>query len=483
MKRSLITRIGTGTLAFLMVASLSYAPLSVSRAHAQLATFESNPAVVGGVFATSLSTGSSELIERALNAIAWTVAKTAIQSMTKSIVTWINGGFDGSPAFVTDLNRNLRQLGDGVAQGFLTQLANDQAVHSPFIDQVVTNVGAGYYLYSSRDSLAQQLRYTLNQSTEDDAAFLAGDFDKGGWNGWFSSFMNPANNPYGAQMIASQALASQLSASANQRVTELGWGSGFLSWRGDCRTPITVTGAQNLDDSEKCLDYEIQTPGSVIENTLIPQLNSPLHQLELADSINEIVGALAQQLVSQVVGGTGLRGTSQPSQGGGSSALSQATSASQYDAVSATLSAGFIQSVTSTRTQVATYKANWQKIRDAASRARSVCSTSDTRSEIDDIIARADAAIAKATSADASLASIIATANSATNAAGGNRASLLAQVSSDYQTLLAGSTLPSSAETAEASVESRDSGTNVPTSLYTRMTVLAQNNCRVDSAD
>ena len=53
--------------------------------------------------------------KQVVDAIAWTVAKTAVQSLTQSIVNWINSGFEGSPAFVTDLENNLGNLSDAVA--------------------------------------------------------------------------------------------------------------------------------------------------------------------------------------------------------------------------------------------------------------------------------------------------------------------------------------------------------------------------------
>ncbi len=482
------------------------------RAQAQMIVNDPPATAILAGIATAAGTSAAEavdqgLISKALAAIAWTVAKVAIQTMTKSIVNWINGGFEGSPAFETDLNNSLRKLGDGVAQGFLTQLAKDQAVHSPFIDSLVTNVGTAYYLYSGKDALREQLRYTLNKSAADDKAFLAGDFSQGGWNAWFSAFMNPANNPYGAQMIASQALATQVSAAANQRVAELGWGSGFLSWRGDCidkgqntggnsgkngssagaagnvgvgvgkntggstgATAAAAGNAQSLSDREKCSEYEVKTPGSVIEGTLIPNINSPLHQLELADNINEIVGALAQQLVSKVLGGGGLSGVSKPSQGGGRSTLDAASDPAQFSSTVTNLSGGFNQNVANSRAQVETFKSSWQKIADAATEAKKVCSSQST--EIQAVLDKATKAIARADTATAALDSIK-DKSDLIDPEVNVEATKLTTITNSYLQLLSSGTLPSAEEYAEAARESQNTGSADPGSLYTQMTRLS----------
>lgn len=493
-----------------------YLPMRAPRVEAQLATVEANPVLLGNILVTSIAAVDQTLISKVLNGLAWTVAKVAIQTMTKSVVNWINGGFEGSPAFETDLNTSLRRLGDGVAQGFLTQLANEAAIRSPFSDQLITNVGAAYYLYSGRDALATRLRYTLDQSASDDKAFLAGDFSKGGWNAWFSAFQNPANNPFGAQMIASQELSNRISAAAVQRTQELGWGSGFLSWKGDCidkpnTSAHTGSGGNNtgtgstaqgsvssqgtvgtgstntagglsaaeraalapsapsthsLSDAEGCLEHEIQTPGSVIEGTLIPNINSPLHQLELADSINEIIGALAQQLVSKVIGGGGLRGVSRPSQGGGASALSQATDASQYSGNVNSLRGGFDQGVANSRAQTESYRASWQKIADAAAAAKAACGGNS--STIQAVLDKSAKALARAAEALAALDQIRGR-SEALNTESDDPAVALTGITNSYLELLSNGTLPSAEELNEAARESQ----NTAGSLYSQMNQLS----------
>ncbi len=475
--RTFLSRAVAGFLAVSIIAIGLYAPVTAPKAHAQIVTVEANPVMLANIFATSIATFDQTFISKVLNGLAWTVAKAAIQSMTKSIVNWINSGFNGSPAFETDMKESLLRLGDGVAQNFLTQLANESAVHSPFMDNLITNVGAGYYLYTGRDALKTRLRYTLAESAADDKAFLAGDFQQGGWNAWFSAFMEPANNPYGAQMIASQELASAISNKATAYTQELGWGSGFLSWKGDCIKDSDGTTAVALAQIDKCQDYAIKTPGSVIEQTLIPNLNSPLHQLEIADSINEIVGALAQQLVSKVLGGGGLGGVSQPTQGGGRSYLDQSTDSSQTN--SSSLSSGFAQSITSSKSQVEGYRFNWQALSAAANGAKDACRNDavlladPVQKTIDDALV----AERKAASALSALTTLSAKIDATSNTTSSSATSLAA-ISNEYSALLSEGVIPTTDEIVYATNQRQDTGTESPASLYTQLTYLASHSCK-----
>ena len=87
----------------------------------------------------AVNSAAEYTLEYVLDGLAWEVANLAIQSMTKSIVNWINSGFEGSPAFVTDLRTNLRGVGDAVAARFFEELANQEIATTPFQDKVLVD--------------------------------------------------------------------------------------------------------------------------------------------------------------------------------------------------------------------------------------------------------------------------------------------------------------------------------------------------------
>lgn len=462
------SRIGSALLSILFVALVSFGPVipgTIRHAHALGAdlSFEVNPAVVGGIV-------TQTTISQVLNGIAWTVAKTAIQSLTRSTVNWINSGFDGSPAFITDLNQNLQSLSDAVADDFFSALERNVGVdvRSPFQDQITQLLRDNYYRSTAGFYGGG---YNLNSYSDNPDAFLNGQFGYGGFDAWFATLSNDQNNPLGAYHALQGQLYSSVENARVNRLNELNWGNGFLSWRGDCTAAEHADGTINggsdpvsLGKTDKCLQYDIKTPGSVIESTLGITATSPLRQLELADSINEIVGALATQLVGQMLGGNGLSGVSQPSAGGGTSSLTRATDPSQYLANGSSLATAFIQTVATAQSDTSTYQSNWQKIQTAAQQ----CNNGETLAET--TLTTANAALAKAATATSALTSISAKITAAQSST--NSASSLNTISSEYQSLISSGTLLSYQDISNAQTQASDTNNGDSESLYQQLTQL-----------
>jgi hypothetical protein len=431
-----------------------------------------------------------------LNPLAWTVAKTAIQSLTKSTVNWINSGFDGSPAYVTDLNQNLRSLGDKVANDFFASLEDNTGVNvrTPFQDQVTQAVRNSYY----RSTGSFSRNYNLNAHSSDPNAFISGDFTKGGFDAWFAVALNDDNNPIGSIFKTKSDLMGQVEAFHQNRLRELQWGNGFLSWRGDCAVTQNQQAAANdamnapvepaansvpLSQEDKCAAYNIETPGSVLEHQLNITADSPLKQLELADSFNEIVAALMTQMVSKVLGGTGLAGISHPSSGGGSSFATQATDPTQYNNTAATIVGGFVNQVSTSIKDVTTFKQNWSSILAAAQAAQSSLNTcgdpdSQISTTVQPVIDRANTAIKRADDSLTELAAIQASsANASSTPAGIDPTAAVSNTTDRYAALLSSGTLPTASEIAEAKSEAENTSASSPLPLIVQMNQLAATSC------
>lgn len=451
------------------------------------------------VATTKIAADSStqSLVTCMLNGLAWQVAKTTIQSITRSTVNWINSGFQGSPAFITDLQTNLNVLSDTVANNFFLAL-NQQTVAatgfnltSPFQDQITAKLRENYY--KATGSLLGLNQYDLQEHSADPRAFINGDFSQGGFNAFFSAALNPANNPFGAYMLASNALSNQIDAAQKQRQNEYIAGNGFGSWRGNCTNGQSQQAA-NLNSAVSQTNYLLQasgqtpslsqvdssygcpikTPGSVIESQLENNLGSGIRQLELADSINEIVGALMGQLVNQVLGPNGLSGTSQPSAGGGASYINQATNASANNQ-SSSLTQGLIQTIANDLTTLTTYRDAWQKILDAANAAQTTCGVRDN---ITTVITQASAGVSRANTAIQSETSIQTSLQTAMTSTAADASTKLALAVNQYQSFLGASTTPSYADEAFATAQSTDTSNDsaATPSLYTQM-VTTKSSC------
>lgn len=320
----------------------------------------------------AINISADHLKKFVLDGLARAVAQRIIQRLTKSIVAWINSGFNGNPSFVTDPKGFFVDVADQVAGDFLTAGGLD-FLCSPFKLQLKLSL---INQYSQRRSGPPQCTLSGALSNiQNFQGFMSGNFYAGGWPGWISLTQEPQNNPYGAMLIADAQLGIQIQSKQKIEEKKLDWGRGFLSM-GGCQiegvefkdkngnvfyrkkgdkgkdiydkggnkfTP-TDTGeylnslsgdleGRPIDDvndnsgtptgNNKCLkDSGIQTPGSIIQDQLNQVLPSQLRSLEVADEINEIVGALINQMLNQIFGGIGgLLGASKSNDGSGKSFL------------------------------------------------------------------------------------------------------------------------------------------------------------------
>lgn len=409
-----------------------------------------------------------------LDAIAWQVGKIAIQSMTKSMVNWINSGFNGSPAFVTDLEGHLLKVSDAVAGSFLNQLLTNPALKSPFQSTVAKDVAALYYLSTSRNGFFTQSAYSLNRVTPNDAAFLAGNFNKGGIPAWFSAVSHPQNNPYGARMLAEAVLGAKTGNARQVALTQLGWGQGFLSWCGsdsgsDSSSGATDTGSGAIESvvvtPEVCIGSDgkpgrIQTPGSVIQGQINHTLGLSGDTLVTADEFNEIIGALMSQLVNQVVGGVGLSGVSSVSSGG-KGYIDRAADPSQT--TQNPKASALEQSIVAEMDKLTGYQADWQALQSAAQSAQAKapgCAFAGN------VLTASNAALVKANAALATLQTIE---NRIASATASNSPAAIQKIDDDFGAFLADPATPSATDITYARTQADGSdGT-----LYTKLTQTA----------
>lgn len=223
--------------------------------------------------------------EFVLDTIAWNLAKKALQQVQRSTLEWINSGFQGDPAFVTDLEGFLLDIADEVAGDYIygSELA---FLCEPF------SLDVRFALELSMAAQEHEVQCTLSGSIENVDNFLNGDFLAGGLPGWFSLTTNPSNNFYGGYGEAQLALNSAIARKQNQEQAQITWGRGFR-FTEECFA-VGETG------EEECL---VNLPGKVIADAVNFELSVPGRTLIEADEINEIVSALFTQLTSQALSG------------------------------------------------------------------------------------------------------------------------------------------------------------------------------------
>jgi hypothetical protein len=226
------------------------------------------------------------------------LAKIVLHNMTAEIVNWINSGFQGSPAFVTDLGQFLLDSADQAAGQFIYDDPDLSFLCSPFQLDVKIALAVSYQ-ESTYDSFAS---CTLSDVTDNIEGFLSGSFSEGGWQSWFEVTQNPINTPTGAYLEAEGEMYARIVDAQGNTIKELDWGGGFLSFK-VCDETAAATGAQ-----QNCT---ITTPGQTIADQINTTLGAGQDELIAADEINEIIAALFAQLAKQAITGVnGLLGVS-----------------------------------------------------------------------------------------------------------------------------------------------------------------------------
>jgi len=243
--------------------------------------------------------------ERTLDSIWMLMAKTTIRQITTSTVNWINNGFQGGPAYVTDVRGFLLDLADAQTANFIEGTALE-LLCSPWrmdIKIALSLPSAGF---------REDVRCTLSDIVANIDDFINGDFSQGGWAGWIE--LTTQNNPYRDYLTSASELNARIEQAQGEEMKLLDWGNGFLSYKKCEEGPRPTTQGGGPGAPVNC---KIVTPGSVIESQLANVLGSGVRQLELADEFNEIVNALMSQLIVRVFNSAnnGLRGLSEESRG------------------------------------------------------------------------------------------------------------------------------------------------------------------------
>lgn len=244
-------------------------------------------------------------LDNVVDGIAWALAKNVLSEMTSSIVNWVNSGFKGSPAFITDM------------KGFLTDVADKQA------GQYLQDLGGAFSFICSpfkldvRLALAISLDQQRNHGTTPGTCTLSGalaNIDRfidgsdafvsgGGWNNWFDITTQPSQyTPYGNLVTAQAEVSARIVNARGEELKLLEFGEGFLS----SKICEDVSGAGGTRES--CV---ISTPGKVINEALTFQTSAGPRSLIEADEINEIISAVFAQLTQKAItGAKGLLGLS-----------------------------------------------------------------------------------------------------------------------------------------------------------------------------
>ncbi len=279
------------------------------------------PVDIGPVYKTSLTQGAGAAVSdnrktSCMDGIGWMLAKIAVAYITQSVVQWINSGFNGSPTFITDPKGFILKVADEQFANIMTTLFPSTSgladlVCSPFSLDIKLklalkfnfnykrlNIPSGCSLTDISNNIGGAVGGAQQSITEQYNDFTSGNFSNGGWDRWYEITQNSDNNKYGAELNTDIAVTAAIEDAQGQEVDLLNSNNWFKSLT---KGEGNITGAIN----------SIITPGKQIQGMLSNSIQDPTDELKLADSIDEIVGALIQQLIGQAIGDGGIAGLSQ----------------------------------------------------------------------------------------------------------------------------------------------------------------------------
>lgn len=242
---------------------------------------------------TAANSVSEFLRENVLDGIGWTIAKTVVSSIVRSVINWVNSGFQGSPAFITDLKQHLLDIVDQAAGEYIRSLGEiGNFICSPFRLDVQAALQINYA--RSRSGMPSGGDENLCRVTEIGSNienFLSGSVES--MDQWLQVTSNPQNTPMGAYLTAEAHMNARLINAQGEEIQLANFGDGFLSQR-------VCEAVEGQSGQGRCT---ITTPGRVISEALTFQTSVGSRTLIEADEINELVGALLNQLVVQALQG------------------------------------------------------------------------------------------------------------------------------------------------------------------------------------
>lgn len=383
------------------------------------------------------------LKEFVLDPLAYKLADVARESITKSVINWVGSGFDGSPAFVTNLQENLLQVGDARAESFLAQLASDNRIDSPFKSSVLESTRAAYYQNTGTNAFGAAHPYTLNQDCADAEGFLAGRyFDLSCWR----AALAPQNNPYGSEILATDALLNQVDTAHESRTEEYRAGSGFLGWRGgSCGSSEGGEDSVSLSVTDNSLNCPIQTPGSFVIEAAKKAGFSDIDRIVSADEIDEALLNLAGSLLNKIGGDGGLLSAGD-STGGGVRPAEGGSGGSVVES--------FLRVLDGQISQIGPYQTNLQTIKTAAEGALQRCGQTGTGATFaKDELAKANTALGSSASALSQLQTIR---TDVTTSTAVDKTAVVVDASARYDALRKSATFPTPTQIAYAYSESQD---------------------------
>jgi hypothetical protein len=232
----------------------------------------------GGVFvpvndaAVTLNTGYLVYKECTLRGIVNRMRENETASLQKAILQAYQRGRSGQPLFSQSLPLEQRTVYDN------TVVQSVQGGYLNTIDPAYRN--------SVQRAVVQGYMAARNQPNQAFSCPSSSNF----WDRVGNLAFNPACNSYGAYYLANSAVMNAAASTWNDKLTQLQWGNGTYP-----RTIIDPATGEEI----------VVTPGAIVGANTLQALQTGFAQLQNANDIDQIVGALFAGITTQVIADQG----------------------------------------------------------------------------------------------------------------------------------------------------------------------------------
>lgn len=265
----------------------------------------------------------SKMTSSIFDCIVYNAGQQMLTQLTDNTVSWIQGGFNGSPSFSVNTHEIFLDLADMVAGDLARELRGiamcDFSVNfKNDLSNTVELSGKKEYRFNGKTKCPFPETFDVSSS----------DFYKGVNNFSWAAMeyaMQDSGNPFGIALLTGEELQRRASEKKEVREQELSWSNGFTNIvdTENCkyRTSVvkSITGgdgttitqaewdqaiADEIVTSAEAREYQktyckTTTPGKVLGDKLGKALDVDMERLGMIDNINKIIGAFINQVTKE----------------------------------------------------------------------------------------------------------------------------------------------------------------------------------------
>ncbi len=271
-----------------------------------------------------LDSKSGLLKEYVLDPLFWTMANVVIDQFGDAIVNWIRNGFEGSPMFLSDPEGFFRDTANQVSGSIidhfnmewlcdpLGKLRINLDFFFPGTDRAkyrctFNDIAGNFKNIAGRKDLSDWIDINVNVHQQNIVRLYGSDYRHGGLLMWLTT-ASWKNNDLGRTLQVSSDAYTAARVSVGFGKFQLFKNGGFLGMR-KCVERINAPlgeGEMGPNQNGKCVKYIDTTPGQLVQDQLNNASSGDYKRLQVADEVNEIIGALATTMVGwMLTGGNG----------------------------------------------------------------------------------------------------------------------------------------------------------------------------------